>query len=108
MALACDAWTTPAANLAAIAAHIEAMRGIERWRVGSLDQAFSGYLQIGGPVLRTGWRQVLGLLAESNSLEEAEAAYRVRMRLAHPDAGGTVEEAARLNAAIEACRRELA
>ncbi len=41
--LACDHYDTVAANLAAIAAHIDAMRAMERHGVGSLEQMFAGF-----------------------------------------------------------------
>jgi hypothetical protein len=47
--LPCDRWDRVADNLAAIAAHIKAMRGIERWGVGTLEQAFTGYLRLPAP-----------------------------------------------------------
>ena len=41
--LACDRWDRPEHNLRAIAKHVEAIRGQERWGVGSVAQAFRGY-----------------------------------------------------------------
>src|SRR5262249_31741204 len=41
--LPCDRWNRLPDNLAAIAAHLEAMRGMDRWGVGSIEQAFAGY-----------------------------------------------------------------
>jgi len=41
--LACDRWTKVKDNFRAIGLHINALRGIERWGVGSIEQAFSGY-----------------------------------------------------------------
>lgn len=60
--LACDAYLTVAGNVAAIAAHIEAIRAIERYGVGTLDQAFTGYdaLPPPGPGNRPDWRSALG------------------------------------------------
>jgi len=51
------------------------------------------------------WRAILG---NPQTLAEAEAAYRDRARSAHPDAGGSHDTMARLNAARDAARRELA
>jgi len=48
-ALACDRWTAVAHNLWAIAKHIEALRGQDRWGVGSIDQAFAGYQALAAP-----------------------------------------------------------
>ncbi len=40
--LPCDAWDKVEHNLWAIAKDIEAQRGRQRWRVGSVEQAFAG------------------------------------------------------------------
>jgi len=56
--LACDRWTRVADNIAAIAAHVEAIRAVDRYGVGTMDQAFAGYAQLqAGP---DDWRSVLG------------------------------------------------
>jgi len=41
--LACDRWDRVEDNIAAIAKHIDAIRGMERWGVGSVEQVFTGY-----------------------------------------------------------------
>lgn len=104
IALACDRWKTVAGNIAAIAAHIEAMRGMDRWGVGSLEQMFTGYLQLPAPIAPDDWRTVLG---DPQTRDQAEAAYRERMRTAHPDAGGSHAAAAALNGAIARAREAL-
>jgi hypothetical protein len=60
--LACDRWETVAENIAAIANHIDAIRRVERYGVGTLDQAFMGYdaLPPPGADNRPAWRPVLG------------------------------------------------
>lgn len=100
--LACDRWTRVAGNIAAIAAHLDAMRGMERWGVGSVEQLFTGYAALPAPIAPDDWRSVL---RNPQSLDEAETAYRELMRSAHPDAGGSQAAAARLNAAIAEARR---
>lgn len=102
--LACDRWRTVAGNVAAIAAHMNAMRSMDRWGVGSLDQMFAGYLTLPAPIVTADWRTPLGNPA---TLAHAEAVYREKMRTAHPDNGGSHAAAAALNAAIEIARREL-
>lgn len=42
--LACDRWNCVKDNLRAIGLHIAAIRGIEPWGVGSVEQVFMGYL----------------------------------------------------------------
>lgn len=104
MVLACDRWLTVAGNIAAIAAHIEALRGQERWGVGTIEQAFAGFLALPPPVNLADWRALLG---DPRTLADAESAYRAAMRTAHPDAGGSAAAAAALNAAITAARAAL-
>ena len=102
--LAVDRWDTVAGNIAAIAAHIGAMRGMERWGVGSVEQLFTGYLALQAPIAPDDWRRLLG---DPATLADAEAAWKRAMRAAHPDAGGSSAAAAALNAAIAAARRAL-
>ena len=93
--LACDKWDRVADNIVAIAKHIEALRGMDRWGVGTLEQAFTGYQALPAPEQ---WWQVLGV---SSGATEAEikAAYRGLAPKAHPDSGGSDAAMARLNTA---------
>jgi hypothetical protein len=109
--LACDNYQTVGANLAAIAAHIGAMRGMARWRVGRTEQLFTGYVALpaatpaGKP-----WWQVLGFdgpVSGNAAITVVEGRYRRMIREAHPDAGGSHERAAELNAAIAEARKVL-
>lgn len=99
VALSCDRYQTVAANIAAIAAHLDAARTIERHGVGTLEQMFAGFAALPSPA---GWRDVLGHPA---TLAEAEAAFRDRARSAHPDAGGSHERMTQLNQARADARR---
>lgn len=100
---ACDKWNCVADNIAAIALHIEAMRGQERWGVGSLERAFTGYTALPPPFE---WWIVLGQ-RERVDLDIAEAIYRALAKRFHPDqVEGDVERMAELNRAIEAARLE--
>jgi len=91
--LACDRWDTVADNVAAIAAHIEALRGQERWGVANMKQAFAGHVALPAPEQ---WWQVLGVKPDATR-EQIDAAWREKMGDAHPDRGGSEEEAKRLN-----------
>jgi len=58
--LACDRWDRVADNITAIAKHIEAIRGMDRWGVGSVDQVFTGYQALPAPLTKRHWSAVLG------------------------------------------------
>lgn len=104
MALACDRYNRLPDNMAALAAHIAALRAIERHGVGSVEQAFAGYAALPSRVEHaTDWRAVLRLDAAS-TLATAEASYRRLARENHADAGGTHEAMVALNNAIANAR----
>lgn len=100
--LACDKWDTIPDNIAAIAAHIEALRGQERWGVADLKQAFAGHTALPAP---DRWWQILGVAAYATAAE-VEQAWRQKMRDAHPDKpGGNAALAQHLNWAREESRK---
>ena len=103
--LACDRWDRVADNIAAIAQHIDALRRIERYGVGTLEQAFAGYQALPAHEMPEAWWSVLGVAPEV-TLDTVETAYRTLARAAHPDAGGSHERMARLNAARDQARAE--
>jgi hypothetical protein len=110
MVLACDKWTRVADNIAALAAHIRAIRSVETYGVGTMEQAFEGYRTLedwsGGEMP---WKRVLGFGTDAHpTLSEVESKYRTRMREVHPDMSGQSGlQAAQLNAAIAQARQEL-
>lgn len=88
--LACDRWNRTAANLAAIAAHIKAIRAVDRYGVGTLDQAFAGYDRLPAPGAdnRPAWRHVFKFGdSESVSAEKLNERYRAHAK-AIADGGG--------------------
>lgn len=95
--LACDRYDTVEANIAAIAAHIDAMRTAERHGVGSLREMFRGFMALPSAEAFD-WRDVLG---DCQTWDEAKSKYRELARKAHPDAGGSETEFARLSGALE-------
>jgi hypothetical protein len=99
--LACDRWDRVADNIAALADHVGALRGIDRWGVGTVDQAFTGYTAL--PPAAADWAIVFGL-ASTATIEQVESAFRRLAVEAHPDRGGSHEAMARLTAAREAAR----
>lgn len=105
--LACDKWIRVADNIAAIAQHIDALRRIERYGIGTLDQAFTGYTAL-PPVGGTqggDWRAEMGFQpGETPTLDTLEARYRQLLKLRHPDRGGSHDAVVRLNLARDAAR----
>lgn len=102
-ALACDKWTSAADNIAAIAGHINAIRAVDRYGVGTLEQAFAGYAAL--PPSAVDWWLVLDV-SRMATTEQVEEAFRMKARAAHPDAGGRHEDMARLSEARMLFRKE--
>jgi hypothetical protein len=94
--LACDRWTRVADNIAALAQHIDALRRIERYGVGTMEQAFAGYAAL--PPTSADWAIVLGVSATATR-EQIIAAHRKLATEHHPDKGGRLEDMARINQA---------
>ncbi|MGC2778794.1 MAG: hypothetical protein WA418_24510 [Bradyrhizobium sp.] len=125
--IACDRWATPIANVRAIGRSIEALRGMERW--GATDMVARALQGFAALPAATGsfvayppdhWRQVLGVALmlpsvnaksaaqlRSEMLGIARRAHRDAIKESHPDVGGDLETAIRLNRAIEEAEREL-
>lgn len=105
--LACDGYRRLAGNIAAIAAHIEALRAIERYGVGTLEQAFAGYAAL--PAKGTTWRTTLGFEPDARvTAADIDRAFRDRARGAHPDRqGGSHDAMASLTAARAEGLREV-
>lgn len=93
----CDRYDRVADNIAAIAAHIEASRKIERHGVGSLEQIFMGFQALPAPEQ---WWDVLGCSPQATSAEIRKA-WKARISESHPDRGGSEAEASRVNWARE-------
>jgi hypothetical protein len=111
--LAADRWDRVECNIWALAKHIEALRGQERWGVGTAEQAFAGYTAL--PPAREaqrGWREVFGLssdtkLSSTEMLALVDAVFKRLARTAHPDAGGSHEAMSELNQARMAAEQEI-
>jgi hypothetical protein len=105
--LACDRYTRVADNIAAIAAHVDALRRIERYGVGTIEQALAGYRSLPADTAAE-WRQVFGFAAsERVTVEAVQSKFKERASVAHPDRGGTDEGMAHLNRAREYALAEL-
>lgn len=85
-------------NLWGIAKTIEAMRGIERWGCSDLLRRAFKYTAIPERTGADSCWAVLGLTSTATP-NEIGAAFRDRMKLVHPDTGGTDGEAARVTRA---------
>lgn len=96
--LACDKWNTVGQNLYAIAQHVGALRGQERWGVGNIEQAFAGYAAIPERTGGVSWWDVLGVPLNAGE-DQIKTAYRDKAKTAHPDTGGSHESMSRLNEA---------
>jgi hypothetical protein len=94
LCMPCDKWNRVEDNIYAIAKHIEAMRGMERWGVGTVEQAFAGY-----KALSAGehWTDVLGVRA-GVSAEVVQSVYRTESMNIHKN-GGSEDAQKRLNMA---------
>lgn len=106
--LACDRYARVADNIAALAAHLDALRRIDRYGVGTIEQALAGYKALPADTAAN-WRAVFGFGADSKpSLDQVDSAYKQAARLRHPDHGGTDAEMAHLNRARDYALAELA
>jgi hypothetical protein len=107
--IACDRFTRPSANMRAIALIIEGRRREERFGTAAMVEASWAAFEAPSLPERSpaapSWWQVLGV-AQDAPTEVVEAAYRALAAKHHPDRGGSHEAMARLNAAIEAARKE--
>jgi hypothetical protein len=100
-----DRYMTAAANLQAIHHIIEARRTELRHGTLALVRAtFQGFKALPAP---EHWSSVLRL-SRNATREHVERAFRDLAKSAHPDAGGSAERMATLNAARERALRELA
>lgn len=95
--MAVDRYDRVQDNLAAIAATLEAMRAIDRHGGAAiLDRAFQGFTALPSP---ESWWQVLGLNGPNATRDDVEQAHRRLIMKHHPDRGGDVEQASRINRA---------
>lgn len=119
-ALACDTYDTVAQNIAALAAHLEATRAIERHGVASAAESLQAFSALPPPSVAVtpasrAWWLVLGMASDPRAaglpaaaLKGAiDAAYREAARKAHPDNGGSTAIMAALNAARDQALKEI-
>lgn len=105
----CDTYDRVADNIAAIAKHIEATRAIDRFGVASVREMFTGFQALPAPGAKRPWREVL--LFGSDMLrpnrDMVEKRYRELAKERHPDAGGSADAMAELNAAKAEALKEI-
>ena len=102
--LPCDTYGNVAGNIAAIAAHMEATRKIERHGVASVAEMFSGFAALPPPAdakPSRPWWEVLGMPQAKYGKHVIEAVYKAKVRECHPDTGGSNEAFQELNRARE-------
>jgi hypothetical protein len=99
----CDTYQMVAHNIAAVAAHIEATRKIERHGVASIAEMFSGFVAL--PPSHRPWWEVLELQPHA-SLDAISAQYRALAARRHPDRGGSHEAMAEINRARDEALKE--
>jgi len=106
--LACDKWNRVADNIAALAAHIDALRRVDRYGVGTIEQALAGYKALPADTAAN-WRAVFGFAKDSRpTVDQVDSAYKRLAREKHPDVGGAEIEMAHLNRARDYALQELA
>lgn len=102
-----DQFDTVADNIGALANHIDAVRRIERYGVGSVEQMFTGFQALRGPGPKP-WREVLGIKPDATvTRETVRQRQRELAKLHHPDAGGSADRMAEINAAVDLAMEEL-
>lgn len=111
---ACDAWRTHAENLRAIELSIEAMRGLERWQMADVvELTMAGFASLPAgtaaePARQRHWRDVLGVGAHAHVTHaDLKTRHRELISKAHPDAGGSHDKAAEINAAFDEAVRKI-
>jgi hypothetical protein len=80
IAMACDAYTKAAQNIAALAAHIEATRAIERYGVATAAETLQAFQALPPPAEekpKTPWHKVFGVMPEVADEEQINTLYRV-------------------------------
>lgn len=99
-----DRYQTPASNLQAIHHVLEARRTELRHGTLALVRAsFQGFVALPPP---PHWSETLGIGRDATKAQ-IETAYRARAKAAHPDAGGSADAMAALNAARDQALKDI-
>lgn len=109
-AMACDTFTRLEQNIAAIAAHINATRAIERYGVATAAETLQNFSSLPPPSTapqtapQRPWWIVFGVMREQADMDTVAALYRVKAKTAAANEHALLE----LNLAREAAIRDLA
>lgn len=107
--LACDRWDRVADNLRAIVKHIDSIRGQDRWGVGTIAQAFAGYVALPPPAdgerPPRPWREVMNF---GKGERVSMSALNMRYRELAKTRAGDEEKLRELNVARDNARRTMA
>lgn len=111
--LPCDKWDRLADNIAAVAAHIDAVRAQERYGVGDLKHAFAGYKQLPPPEgyeaedIVCDWAAILGFPQDAIGLTKnlVNTVWKAEVAKAHASGNDTRQRD--LNVARDAALKEL-
>jgi hypothetical protein len=107
--IAVDRYPKVEDNLQAIHHVIEARR--TELRHGGLHivrATFTGFAALPSPGGKRPWREVLGLVGETNlTAEQVNHHFKIKAKSAHPDAGGSAEAMSELNAAKAEALKEI-
>lgn len=106
---ACDRWDRIKDNIRALEKTIEAIRGIERWGASDmLERAFTGFTALPAPGAKKTWREVFGYHdAQMPTAAQLNQTWRDLAGKRHPDAGGSHDAMAELNAARAEALKEI-
>lgn len=100
--LPCDKWDRVEDNIAAVASHVAAMRGIERWGVGEAHDVYTGFKAIAERASGPSCWDVLNIEPTKNKAD-IDKAYKQLVKNCHPDKQtGSLDKFHELQSAREA------
>lgn len=106
-ALACDTYTEIAQNVAAIAAHIEATRRIERYGVATAAETLRAFQALPSPeqvAPKRPWHEIFGMVPEAADEDSVGAIYRIKARQCAGDQAALTELNVARDEALQAIR----
>lgn len=100
--LPCDTYSDLAQNIAAIEAHLGAVRAMERYGVATTAQTMGAFACLPAP---PSWQSVLGVSITATDAEVRRAHQRLALQH-HPDTGGDSARFAEISEAMAEARKE--